>query len=86
MWYITISSLCFFVLYIVSRHANEDNWIYRPANILISSKNVPVLVDFGFAEKYDMDSDTAFHSNLSYGTPEVTSAFIRVLYRSYLCP
>ncbi|PPQ85184.1 hypothetical protein CVT25_004191 [Psilocybe cyanescens] len=45
----------------------------KPANILLSHKNIPVLVDFGFAEKYDMDSDTAFHSNLSYGTPEYLS-------------
>ncbi|KAF9013205.1 hypothetical protein BDQ17DRAFT_1321088 [Cyathus striatus] len=44
-----------------------------PANILISQKSIPVLVDFGFAEKYDLDSDTAFHSNLSYGTPEYLS-------------
>ncbi|KAK7048599.1 kinase domain-containing protein [Favolaschia claudopus] len=42
----------------------------KPANILLSDKNIPVLVDFGFAEKYDMKSSTAFHSNLSYGTPE----------------
>ncbi|TFK40865.1 hypothetical protein BDQ12DRAFT_648195 [Crucibulum laeve] len=45
----------------------------KPANILLSNKNIPVLVDFGFAEKYDLDSDTAFHSNLSYGTPEYLS-------------
>ncbi|KAJ7754129.1 hypothetical protein B0H14DRAFT_3117158 [Mycena olivaceomarginata] len=45
----------------------------KPANILLSSKNIPVLVDFGFAEKYDMKSGTAFHSNLSYGTPEYLS-------------
>ena len=31
-----------------------------------------MLVDFGFAEKYELESDTAFHSNLSYGTPEVS--------------
>ena len=43
----------------------------RPANILLSTDNVPVLVDFGFAEKYDLQSSEAFHSNLSYGTPEV---------------
>ena len=49
--------------------------VIRPANILISHKNIPVLVDFGFAEKYDMSSDTAFHSNLSYGTPEVRFSF-----------
>ncbi|KAJ7433039.1 hypothetical protein B0H11DRAFT_773977 [Mycena galericulata] len=45
----------------------------KPANILLSTKNIPVLVDFGFAEKYDMKSGTAFHSNLSYGTPEYLS-------------
>ncbi|KAF7298854.1 Protein kinase domain-containing protein [Mycena indigotica] len=45
----------------------------KPANILLSDKNIPVLVDFGFAEKYDLKSSTAFHSNLSYGTPEYLS-------------
>lgn len=45
----------------------------KPANILLSTKNVPVLVDFGFAEKYDVKSSTAFLSNLSYGTPEYLS-------------
>ncbi|KAG5653104.1 hypothetical protein H0H81_002251 [Sphagnurus paluster] len=49
-----------------------DNML-RPANILLSHKNIPVLVDFGFAEKYDLKSTTAFHSNLSYGTPEYLS-------------
>jgi len=45
----------------------------RPANILLSSAvpPIPVLVDFGFAEKYDKESRTAFQSNLAYGTPEV---------------
>lgn len=46
---------------------------HRPANILLSPKHVPVLVDFGFAERYDLSSDKAFHSNLSYGTPEYLS-------------
>ncbi|EED78106.1 predicted protein [Postia placenta Mad-698-R] len=45
----------------------------RPANILLSHENVPVLVDFGFAERYDVNSCKAFHSNLSYGTPEYLS-------------
>jgi len=48
--------------------------IYRPANILLSQSRVPVLVDFGFAEKYDIGSVKAFHSNLTYGTTEVRSA------------
>jgi serine/threonine-protein kinase GIN4 len=43
----------------------------RPANILLSEEDVPVLVDFGFAEKYDENSSKAFRSNLAYGTPEV---------------
>ncbi|KAH9924299.1 uncharacterized protein BXZ73DRAFT_103586 [Epithele typhae] len=45
----------------------------KPANILLSNENVPVLVDFGFAERYDLQSSEAFHSNLSYGTPEYLS-------------
>ncbi|KAF9220880.1 hypothetical protein BS17DRAFT_786121 [Gyrodon lividus] len=45
----------------------------KPANILLSRANVPVLVDFGFAEKYDLNSPKAFHSNLTYGTPEYLS-------------
>jgi serine/threonine protein kinase len=58
---------------------------------LLSNKNIPVLVDFGFAEKYDMKSGTAFHSNLSYGTPEASlfgSRFGRVFLHSpqYLSP
>ena len=45
----------------------------RPANILLTAGHspVPVLVDFGFAEKYDPRSSKAFLSNLAYGTPEV---------------
>lgn len=45
----------------------------RPANILLTAAEppVPVLVDFGFAEKYDARSSKAFLSNLAYGTPEV---------------
>ncbi|EGN98503.1 hypothetical protein SERLA73DRAFT_110041 [Serpula lacrymans var. lacrymans S7.3] len=45
----------------------------KPANILLSPQSVPVLVDFGFAEKYDLSSPKAFHSNLAYGTPEYLS-------------
>ncbi|KAH9936578.1 uncharacterized protein B0H18DRAFT_1113952 [Fomitopsis serialis] len=45
----------------------------KPANILMSEEHVPVLVDFGFAERYDIESSKAFHSNLSYGTPEYLS-------------
>ncbi|KAG7088184.1 hypothetical protein E1B28_012202 [Marasmius oreades] len=45
----------------------------KPANILMSPKGVPVLCDFGFAESYDLESSTAFHSRCSYGTPEYLS-------------
>ncbi|TEB40031.1 hypothetical protein FA13DRAFT_1751165 [Coprinellus micaceus] len=45
----------------------------KPANILLSHKNIPVLVDFGFAELKDPEDDTSFHSNLTYGTPEYLS-------------
>lgn len=40
---------------------------------------MPVLVDFGFAEKYDLEDETAFRSNLTYGTPEV-SFFLLLVY------
>ncbi|KAJ2917010.1 hypothetical protein MD484_g3420, partial [Candolleomyces efflorescens] len=45
----------------------------KPANILLSHKNIPVLVDFGFAELKDPEEETSFHSNLTYGTPEYLS-------------
>ncbi|KAM0751501.1 kinase-like protein, partial [Meredithblackwellia eburnea MCA 4105] len=45
----------------------------KPANILISDDDRPVLVDFGFAQQYDLKSDNKFRSNLSWGTPEYLS-------------
>ncbi|EEB89572.1 hypothetical protein MPER_12312 [Moniliophthora perniciosa FA553] len=45
----------------------------KPANIFMSDKGVPILCDFGFAESYDLDSASAFHSRCSYGTPEYLS-------------
>ncbi|GJJ13306.1 hypothetical protein Clacol_007558 [Clathrus columnatus] len=47
----------------------------KPANILLTAAEppTPVLVDFGFAEKYDPRSSKAFLSNLAYGTPEYLS-------------
>lgn len=52
---------------------------FRPANILLNERRVPVFVDFGFAEKYDMTSSKAFYSNLMYGTPEVSRFIIHLL-------
>ena len=46
------------------------------ANILLSSNNEPVLVDFGFANQWVLTSDHgghAFQTNLSWGTPEYLS-------------
>ena len=55
----------------------------RPANILLSDEDVPVLVDFGFAEKYELGSSKAFRSNLAYGTPEVSyDVFTRIGHNS----
>ncbi|WVO18574.1 hypothetical protein L204_106293 [Cryptococcus depauperatus] len=42
----------------------------KPANVLLSYSNVPVLVDFGFAQKWDVGSRGAFLSSISWGTPE----------------
>lgn len=45
----------------------------KPANVLLNYNDVPVLVDFGFAVKWDTRDRTAFLSNISWGTPEVGS-------------
>ncbi|KAL5524676.1 hypothetical protein ACEPAF_9821 [Sanghuangporus sanghuang] len=45
----------------------------KPANILLSTRKIPMFVDFGFAEKYEVGSKRAFMSNLAYGTPEYLS-------------
>lgn len=42
----------------------------KPANILLTPADAPVLVDFGFAQRYDVRGEGAFVSRLSYGTPE----------------
>ena len=43
---------------------------------MLTTRNVPVLIDFGFGEVYDLTSPEAFHSNLKYGTPEVSSSIL----------
>ncbi|PVG00265.1 kinase-like protein [Serendipita vermifera] len=45
----------------------------KPANILLSRSNMPILVDFGFSERYELGSADAFRSSLAYGTPEYLS-------------
>lgn len=43
----------------------------KPANVLLSYTDIPVLVDFGFANQYDVRSKNSFLSNVCWGTPEV---------------
>ena len=43
----------------------------KPANVLISYNDVPVLVDFGFANKSQGQGRGDFLSTLAWGTPEV---------------
>ncbi|CAG8775528.1 16486_t:CDS:2, partial [Acaulospora colombiana] len=45
----------------------------KPANILLSASKTPILVDFGFSERYELGSADAFRSSLAYGTPEYLS-------------
>lgn len=45
----------------------------KPANILLSVEDKPILVDFGFAQQYDVGSKDRFLSSLSWGTPEYLS-------------
>ncbi|WVQ73507.1 hypothetical protein IAR50_003079 [Cryptococcus sp. DSM 104548] len=42
----------------------------KPANVLLSHNDVPVLVDFGFAQKWDAAARGSFLSSISWGTPE----------------
>lgn len=58
----------------------------RPANILLSKRKIPVLVDFGFAERYDTTSKRAFLSNLAYGTPEVCIVYVADLVQRLMEP
>ncbi len=43
----------------------------KPANVLLSHNDIPVLVDFGFAQKWDAGGRGSFLSSISWGTPEV---------------
>jgi hypothetical protein len=38
---------------------------------MLSFSDVPTLVDFGFANKWQLDGRSAFLSNITWGTPEV---------------
>lgn len=42
----------------------------KPANVLLSHNDIPVLVDFGFAQKWDVGARGSFLSSISWGTPE----------------
>jgi protein-serine/threonine kinase len=50
----------------------------KPANIMISYNDVPVLVDFGFAVKWDVGKRGSFLSNISWGTPEVSQSQLKI--------
>jgi serine/threonine protein kinase len=49
----------------------------KPANVLLSYTDIPVLVDFGFASQYDVRSKNSFLSNVCWGTPEVRSCRVQ---------
>ncbi|KAK8858890.1 hypothetical protein IAR55_003121 [Kwoniella newhampshirensis] len=42
----------------------------KPANVMLSHNDVPVLVDFGFAQRWEVGSRGSFLSSLNWGTPE----------------
>ncbi|WRT68102.1 uncharacterized protein IL334_005077 [Kwoniella shivajii] len=42
----------------------------KPANVLLSHNDIPVLVDFGFAQRWDVGVRGSFLSSISWGTPE----------------
>ncbi|GAA5903049.1 hypothetical protein JCM5296_001722 [Sporobolomyces johnsonii] len=45
----------------------------KPSNVLLSAADAPVLVDFGFAQQWDLRSPDRYLSSLSWGTPEYLS-------------
>jgi protein-serine/threonine kinase len=50
----------------------------KPANVMMSHNDVPVLVDFGFAQRWELGQRGSFLSSISWGTPEVSAATTRV--------
>ncbi|WVR06634.1 hypothetical protein IAU60_003666 [Kwoniella sp. DSM 27419] len=42
----------------------------KPANILLNHNDIPVLVDFGFAQQWDVNDRNCFLTTLVVGTPE----------------
>ncbi|GAA6059732.1 hypothetical protein JCM10212_000260 [Sporobolomyces blumeae] len=45
----------------------------KPSNVLLAADDRPVLVDFGFAQQWNVASPDRFLSSLSWGTPEYLS-------------
>ncbi|KZO93587.1 kinase-like protein [Calocera viscosa TUFC12733] len=45
----------------------------KPANIMLTEDNQPVLIDFGFAQHHPAGKEERFQSQLAYGTPEYLS-------------
>ena len=50
------------------KHGISHNDI-KPSNILLSSEDRPILIDFGFAQQHEVGHPNAFISSLSWGTP-----------------
>jgi protein-serine/threonine kinase len=61
--------LCSAVGYLHERGITHND--IKPANVMLSFSDVPTLVDFGFANKWQLDGRSAFLSNITWGTPEV---------------
>jgi len=61
--------LCSAVGYLHERGITHND--IKPANIMLSFSDVPTLVDFGFANKWQLDGRSAFLSDITWGTPEV---------------
>ena len=64
--------LCSAVGYLHERGITHND--IKPANVLLSYNDIPVLVDFGFAQKWDVGERGSFLSSISWGTPEVSGS------------
>ena len=61
--------LCSAVGYLHERGITHND--IKPANVMLSHSDVPTLVDFGFANKWQLGERGSFLSDITWGTPEV---------------
>lgn len=62
--------ICSAIGYLHERGVTHND--IKPANIMLNFNDVPVLVDFGFAQRWTLGERGAFLSDVAWGSPEVS--------------